>query len=160
MTTLDDLDEKRKKRRRRKMEEFEIHEVSSVDKPAQEHALARITKNSDADHPQEDEMSEYSKTAQDFFEKVDAIQMRDRCSRTVAMSKARQTYGGAYARYQAAARSHGEHRAFAKAKLAQKQRDGEVNMAIDALREQSPKLTRTAALRRLRRERPTLFEAS
>ena len=104
------------------MEEFSIREISAVDKPAQEHALATIMKRA----PQANEVSPaksidelkagvadlatrfdalleqkaQKEVVMNFNDAVTEIAKRDACPRHVAMSKARNEYPESFAKYQ------------------------------------------------------------
>lgn len=131
------------KGKRRIVHEFEIEETSSVDMPAQEHALARIMKRGrEAPQKGAPDMS--------FMEKVEQIRRVDECGRLAAMQKARRLYPQAFEAYRTLE--------IEKA-AAPPPREDSFMATVDRLRAEQPGLSRCAAMQKARRLYPQAFEA-
>lgn len=76
------------------MTDFVIDEISSVNEPAQEHAMATLMKSAGVSQKQENGDME-------FTEIVERIRLQKNCSGREAMSFARQAHSHAFAKYQA-----------------------------------------------------------
>ena len=130
--------------RRRILREFTITEVSAVDRPAQEVARMVLMKR------REDETS--------FQRRVSEIAKRRGCSRLHAMRKARAQYPDEFAEYQAegavSSRPVVKREASPGAGKAKRDFDRAVSELVS-----SAGISRTAAMSRIRRERPDLYEA-
>jgi hypothetical protein len=72
--------------KRRIITKLKIDEISGVDRPCQQGAVVTIMKRREDDAP----IIKLKEPPMDFERTVDAIRARDKCSRTAALSKARQ----------------------------------------------------------------------
>ncbi len=146
------------KRKRRIMREFTITELSAVDKPAQAHARVAIMKRAD---PEENDDMRFEKIIErprafdSFEEACEAIRKAERCAGTDAMRKAREGHPGLFEAYQkAGAVSYRPN--FEKA--ARPLDVQEWDLAVAGVMERDG-ITRTAAMSRVRSERPHLYDA-
>ena len=136
--------------RRRILREFTIREISAVDRPAQEAAKMVLMKRREPDGADEDETP--------FQTRVSEIAKQDGCSRLEAMQMARVEYPEEFEVYQAegAVSSRPVQKAESRPGAAKAKRDfdGAVSELVS-----SAGISRTAAMSRIRRERPDLYEA-
>ena len=145
------------KRKRRIMREFSIEELSAVDKPAQVHARMAIMKRDSS----EDEKMDFQKIidqplAFDRFEDaVEHLKKVNRCSGTEAMRKAADAHPGLLETYQAAG-AVSSRPDFTK--VARPQAVQEWDLAVAGVMERDG-VSRTAAMSRVRSERPHLYDA-
>jgi len=130
--------------RRRILREFTITEISAVDRPAQQMARMVLMKRG------EDESS--------FQTRVSEVAKRHGCSRMAAMRKARVEYPDEFEEYQAegavSSRLVVKREALPGAAKAKREFDRAVSELVS-----SAGISRTAAMSRVRRERPDLYEA-
>ena len=138
------------KKRRRVLKEFRISEISVCDVPAQEGAVMLLMKRAE---PQGFEKEETM-----FEERVTEITKREDCPRVEAMRKARIEHPDEFEDYQAdyAISSPPVEKAatLPGAAKAKREFDRTVSELVS-----SAGISRTAAMRRIRRERPDLYEA-
>jgi hypothetical protein len=141
---------------KRILRQFRLDEISAVDKPAVEGALALIMK-------QRSDVRQTDAPA-DFDSAVSLIQKRDNCPRHLAMSKARGEYGRLYSAYQL----EGERTFIAKqaeaeaAEKAARRRSPAIREFDDAVEEFAARrrISRHHAMRIVRESRPELFAAA
>ena len=138
---------------------IELDEVSLVDKPANEGAKILLFKRANPDRQKVDKRDRRRKVRQPsrtpFDKCVDDIRQRDRCSRLQALQKARLEHPKAFAAHQ----SEGAVSSTPVTKQVVKQdavREWERFIREIAARDD---ISRTAAMRRAREERPDLFKA-
>ena len=146
------------KRKRRIMQEFSIDELSAVDKPAQAHARMTIMKRAD---PEENDDMRFEKiidqpSAFDSFdEAVEHLKTIHGCSGTEALRKAADAHPRLLEAYQKAG-AVSSRPDFTKA--ARPQAVQEWDIAVAGVMERDG-VTRTAAMSRVRSERPHLYDA-
>lgn len=138
------------KKRRRILKEFRIGEISVCDVPAQEGAVMLLMKRA--------ELQGFEKEEAMFEKRVTEITERENCSRVEAMRKARVERPDEFEDYQAEGTisSHPLEKAETLPGAAKAKR--EFDRAVSEL-VSSAGISRTAAMTKIRRERPDLYEA-
>ena len=146
------------KRKRRIMREFSIEELSAVDKPAQAHAMVTIMKRSDPkenDDMRFEKITDQPRAFDSFEDAVEHLKKVHGCSGTEALRKAREGHPGLLEAYQkvGAVSSRPNFEKAATPKAVQ-----DFDYAVAGVMERDG-VSRTAAMSRVRSERPHLYDA-